>query len=106
MRLIKPLVQLPILFDADALTAEVRALPAAAWDPHPNGFPANDAPRLVSPDGKPTDALRWAMAPTEHLLASPYIKQLMSALGTEWGRSRLMRLGAGSQVPPHIDCHY
>jgi len=106
MRLIKPLVQLPILFDAAALEAEVRALPAASWTPHPTGYPGNDAARLVSPGGKPTDALDGAMAPTEHLRASSYMQEVMAALGGVWGRSRLMGLGAGAQVPPHIDCHY
>ena len=73
MRLTKPLVRLPILFDAGRLAAEVTALPTSAWDPHPNGFPGNEAVRLVSPEGKATDALRGAMGPTEHLLASPYM---------------------------------
>ena len=30
----------------------------------------------------------------------------MHELGGVWGRSRLMGLAAGAEVPPHIDCHY
>jgi hypothetical protein len=46
------------------------------------------------------------MRPTEHLLASPYIMGVMRELGGVWGRSRLMGLAAGAEVPAHIDCHY
>jgi hypothetical protein len=62
--------------------------------------------RLVSPGGEPTDALRGTMAATEHLLRSPYIMEVMGWLGGTWGRSRLMGLGVGAEVPPHVDCHY
>ena len=106
MRLQEPLLKLPIRFDADALAQEVRTLSPTAWDPHPTGFAGNEAVRLVSPNGQPTDALRGAMAPTEHLLRSPCMMQVMRELGGVWGRSRLMALAAGAQVPPHVDCHY
>jgi hypothetical protein len=102
----QPLVRLPIRFDTEALEAEVKALPAAAWVPHPNKFPGNDAVRLITPDGEPTDVLQGSMAPTEYLQACPYIMEIMGELGGVWGRSRLMGLAAGSEVPPHIDSHY
>ncbi len=106
MELGRPLLKLPIAFDAAALEAEVRALPKSAWVPHPTGFAGNEAVRLITPGGRPTDDLSGAMGPTEQLLACPYMMEAMAAIGSVWGRSRLMGLGAGADVPPHIDSHY
>lgn len=106
MRLSKPLLQLPILFDAEKLAAEVEALPASAWRPHPTGFVGNEGVPLISPGGAITDAFEGPMAPTENLDRLPYIKALMADLGCVWGRSRLMGLGPGAEVPEHIDVHY
>ena len=106
MRLTQPLLKLPIRFDAEALAAEVRALPDSAWDPHPTGFKGNEAVRLVTPGGAPTDAIAGAMAPTPHLLRSPYMMEAMAELGGVWGRSRLMGLAPGAEVPAHVDAHY
>ena len=106
MRLTQPLLQLPIRFDSDALAAEVRALPASAWDPHPTGFVGNEAVRLVTPHGELTDAIEGPMAPTEHLRRCPRILAVMAELGGVWGRSRLMALAPGAEVPAHVDAHY
>jgi hypothetical protein len=106
MRFKRPLLRLPIRFDVDALTREVTSLPRSAWVPHPNAFPGNDAVRLVTPGGLPSDALEGPMAPTEQLRACAYILELMSELGGTWGRSRLMGLASGAEVPPHVDSHY
>jgi len=106
MRLSKPLLQLPICFDAELLAAEVNALPPAAWMPHPHGYVGNEAVPLVSVGGGMNDAIDGAMAATEHLERCPYIKAVMRELGGVWGRSRLMGLASGSQVPPHVDINY
>ena len=106
MRLAQPLLQLPIGFDADALAAEVRALPESAWDPHPTGFVGNEAVRLVTPHGELTDAIEGPMAPTGYLLRCPYVMRVMAELGGVWGRSRLMALAPGAEVPAHVDAHY
>ena len=106
MQLDRPFLKLPIRFDADLLAAEVRALPASAWDPHPTGFAGNEAVKLVSPGGRLTDELEGPMAPTEHLQRCAYIQQVMAELDGVWGRSRLMGLAAGAEVPEHIDTHY
>jgi hypothetical protein len=106
MELARPLVRLPIRFDAQALEREVRALPQSAWVPHPTGYVGNEAVRLITPGGRPTDDLDGEMGPTEQLLACPYVMQAMAAIGSVWGRSRFMGLGAGADVPPHIDSHY
>lgn len=106
MRLSKPLLQLPIRFDADRLAAEVSALPPSAWMPHPTGFVGNEAVPLVSPGGAMTDAFDGPMAPTEQLKRLPYVMALMGELDGVWGRSRLMALAAGAVVPEHFDVHY
>jgi hypothetical protein len=106
VRFSRPLLQLPIRFDADVLAAEVSALPPSAWVPHPQGFPGNDAVQLVSVDGALNDDMAGPMAATEHLRRLPYTMRLMEELGGVWGRSRLMGLGPGAVVPAHVDIHY
>ena len=106
VRLTKPFLKLPIRFDADALAAEVRALPSSAWVPHPNGFAGNEAVRLVTSGGSATDELVGAMAPTENLQRCDYVRQIMGEIGGVWGQGRLMGLAPGREVPSHIDIHY
>jgi len=106
MRLDTPFLKLPIRFDPDALAAEVRALPDLAWSAHPTGFVGNEAVRLVSPGGQQTDDFSGQMAPTPQLRLCPYIQEIMAEIGGVWGRSRLMGLAAGADVPLHIDTHY
>ena len=102
----QPFLKLPIRFDAEALAKEVRALPAEAWTPHPTGYVGNEAVRLISPFGEPTDDIQGPMEPTEWLLKCDYIQETMAAIGAVWGRSRLMGLAAGREVPSHIDINY
>lgn len=106
MQLSQPFLKLPLRFDADALEAEVRALPSSSWVPHATGFPGNEAVRLVTVGGQPTDAFEGPMRPTEQLGSCPYIREVMAELGGVWGRSRLMGLGIGAEVPEHVDAHY
>ena len=106
MRLTQPFLKLPLRFDTATLEREVRALPESAWVPHATGFPGNEAVRLVTVMGQPTDAFEGPMRPTEHLARCPYIMEVMAELGGVWGRSRLMGLGAGAEVPEHVDAHY
>ena len=102
----QPFLKLPIRFDAEALAAEVRALPPEAWTPHPTAYVGNEAVRLITPFGKPTDDIEGPMAATEWLERCDYIQQVMAAIGGVWGRSRLMGLAAGGEVPQHIDINY
>ena len=106
MRLKQPFLKLPIRFDADALAAEVRALPPAAWTPHPTGYVGNEAVRLITPNGEPTDAIEGPMAPTPQLQRCNYVREIMAEIGGVWGRSRFMGLAPGREVPPHIDINY
>ncbi len=106
MRFDQPFIKLPIRFDAATLEREVRALPPASWVPHPTGFPGNDAVRLVTVGGQPTDAFEGPMRPTENLARCAYIREVMAELDGVWSRSRLMGLGPGAEVPLHVDSHY
>lgn len=106
MRLNQPLLKLPKSFCAETLAAEVRALPASAWVPHPGNYPGNDAVLLVTPEGTTTNGFVGQMAATEHLRACPYVMEVMADIGAVWGRSRLMGLAPGANVPPHVDVNY
>ena len=107
MKLDHPFLQLPVSFDAGVLAREIEALGPEVWRPHPQGFPGNDALTLISVDGDPaSDAVHGPMRPTPHLLACPYLMQVMHSLGAVWGRSRLMRLAGQAEVTPHVDINY
>ncbi len=106
MRLDRPLLKLPRRYCADSLAAEIAALPPSAWLPHPGKLPGNDAVPLITPGGTVSNGFAGAMAPTEALRACPYIMQIMADLGAVWGRSRLMGLAAGADVPEHVDVGY
>ncbi|MDR3508852.1 MAG: aspartyl/asparaginyl beta-hydroxylase domain-containing protein [Caulobacteraceae bacterium] len=106
MRLSRPFFQLPVLFDVARLQAEVAALPAQAWAPHPDRVPGNSAARLISVGGGETDASQGRMLPTPWLEAMPYLRQVLAGFGVVWSRSRLMRLAPGVGVPEHADINY
>lgn len=106
MYLTKPLLRLPLRFDAATLAQEIDALPTEAWTEHPQGYRGNDAVRFVTVDGALTDAIGVPMAPTAWLDDCPYVKTVMAALGAVWGRCRLMRLAPGAIVPPHVDVDF
>jgi len=107
MKLRVRFLQLPVIFDAERLAREVAAIPESAWRPHPQGYPGNDALTLVTTNGDPnSDARNGAMGPTPHLLACPYLMQVLDTIGATWGRSRLMRLSGAAEVTPHVDTDY
>jgi len=106
VRIDRPLLKLPIGFDGNRLAQEAAALPADAWMAHPQKFDGNVAVPLVSPGGAMTDQWAGPMAPTPLLERCPYVMDVMRALDSTWGRSRLMGLEAGSIVPEHVDIHY
>jgi len=107
MKLQVPFLQLPLAFDAEALAAEVGAIPESSWRPHPQGFFGNDALTLITTGGDAdNDALSGVMRPTAHLERCPYLMQVLDSVGATWGRTRLMRLSGQAEVTPHVDIHY
>jgi hypothetical protein len=106
VRLPRPFYRLPVRFDADRLLAELRAVPAGAWVPHPNEIPGNSSVRLISAGGGANDDVTGRMRPTAELAAMPYVRQVLASFGVVWSRSRLMRLAPGAAVPLHADINY
>jgi hypothetical protein len=106
MQLAKPFFRLPRRFDVERLRAEVAAMPADAWAPHPRGIPGNTSVRLVSAEGGENDRLDGDMRATPHLSRAPYIRQLLASFAVPWSRTRLLRLAPGATVPKHADTNY
>jgi hypothetical protein len=106
MKLEAPFIKLPFRFDAARLQDEIAALHADAWARHPNNLDGNSALRLITVGGGENDDVAGPMAPTPHLLASPYLQQVLAHFGVVWSRSRLMKLGPGATVPQHTDINY
>lgn len=107
MKLQAPFTQLPLLFDADVLAREVTAIDESDWKPHPQGFAGNSMLPLVAVDGDPAnETFAGQMLPTPHLLACPYLQQVIASFGATVGRSRLMRLSGQAEVSRHFDQGY
>lgn len=107
MKLQVPFIQLPLLFDAEALAREVLAIDESWWRPHPDHLPGNSMLPLVAVDGDPAnEAFVGPMRPTPHLQACPYLQQVIASFGATVGRSRLMRLSGQAEVTTHIDQGY
>lgn len=108
MKLPVPFIQLPLLFDAKTLAAEIAAFDESLWRPHPSAMPGNSALPLAAVDGDPArgDALEGPMRPTPALERSPYLRQVLANLGVVLGRIRLMRLSGRAEVEQHVDLDY
>jgi len=108
MKLPAPFIQLPLLFDANALAAEIDALDEGLWQPHPTGLPGNTALPLVAVEGDPArgDDLTGVMRPTPALEHCVYMRQVLESLGVVLGRVRLMRLAPGAEVAAHADTNH
>ena len=107
MRLDVPFIRLPITLDADALEAEILAIPEESWQPHPEGMAGNSALILVSVGGDPEGhGVDGPMQPTPILASLPAVTNVLAgltALGCPIGRTRLMRIDTESEVTPHVD---
>ena len=106
MDIARPFIRLPFSFDADRLAEEAHGLAESAWLPHPSGMKGNSAVPLISRDGAENDEFDGAMAPTRHLHACQYTRQVMASFDEVLGRSRLMRLEPGAEVSVHVDFNY
>jgi hypothetical protein len=106
VRLPRPFFRLPVRFDVARLRAEVDALPAECWAPHPNRIPGNTCVRLISAEGGENDDTAGRMLPTPHLERLPYVRQILASFGVVWSRSRLLRLAPAAGVPQHSDINH
>jgi uncharacterized protein (TIGR03032 family) len=107
VRLPTEFVKLPVRVDADALAAEVAALPEQIWREHPEGAAGNTAVPLVGREGDPfDDAVVGPMAPTPYLAHLPYAAKIMASLGSVIGRTRLMRIEEEGHLDDHVDTNY
>jgi hypothetical protein len=106
VHLTHPFYRFPFRFDVDRLCAEIAAIPESAWREHHEGFEGNSALTLITTNGSDNDDIEPPMRPTEHLLRSPYMMQVLAQFRTLHGRARLMRLAPHAGVPPHIDIQY
>jgi len=107
VKLQAPFIQLPLLFDAEALAREVLAIDESEWKPHPQGFAGNSMLPLVAVNGDPADeTFAGRMLPTPYLRACPYLAQVIASFEAVVGRSRLMRLAGQAEVSRHFDQGY
>jgi hypothetical protein len=102
----KPFIRLPYSFDAAKLAAEISDLDDSAWMVHPTRMTGNSAVALLSRDGRDNDDFAGTMSETKHLASCPYVRQVMASFGEVLGRSRIMKLAAGSEVSQHVDFNY
>ncbi len=106
MKLPREFIRLPLLFDAKRMADEVAAMPSQAWQAHPTNYAGNSAVPLISVNGEANDFFAGPMGETAWLQQSPYLRQVLSQFQVVFGRSRLMGLRGGSQVPRHSDINY
>jgi hypothetical protein len=106
MKLAREFIRLPLSFDADRLAKEVEAMPREAWQAHPLSYAGNSAVPLISVNGEANDFFAGPMAETPWLTQSPYLRQVLASFAVVFGRSRLMGLRGGSEVPKHSDINY
>jgi uncharacterized protein (TIGR03032 family) len=107
MQLEHEFIRLPLHFDAAALRVEAEAFGEEAWRPHPDGHRGNWVLPLVAIDGDPeNDGVKGRLEPTPYLVRSPYLRQVLGALGAPIGRACLMRVDGNSEATEHVDVNY
>jgi hypothetical protein len=107
MRLDQAFVRLPLRVDAARLHEEIAALGEDVWRDHPEGAPGNSAVPLLAVGGDPqNETTKGPMAPTPVLAHLPYTRQVLAALGSTIGRSRLMRIEHETELSSHVDINH
>ncbi|ARN76130.1 aspartyl/asparaginyl beta-hydroxylase domain-containing protein [Oceanicoccus sagamiensis] len=106
MRLASEFVKLPFRFDVDQLAKELSVVNKNDWIPHPGALAGNFSIPLISLNGEVNDLFNGEMKPTPTLLQSPYFRQVIASFDEVFGRSRLMRLDGGHDIPIHTDVNY
>lgn len=102
----QPFIRLPYTFDAERLADEIGGIADSAWMPHPQRMTGNSAVALISRDGTDNDDFNGRMQETGHLQGCVYLRQVLASFDEVLGRSRLMKLAAGSEVAQHVDFNY
>jgi len=95
--------RLPITINSERLQREMHFIDSEEWINHPNGFVGNSALPLVSVNGEDNHEVSGPMAPCPRTAKMPYLMKVLASLNTVIGRTRLMRISAGSGVPRHCD---
>lgn len=103
MKLAHEFIKLPLLFDVKQMQEEIKTFSNVDWVPHHQGFNGNYSVPLISVNGTSNNLFKGPMKPTSELNKLMYIQQIISSFGEVCGRSRLMRLDAGAEVPLHCD---
>lgn len=86
---------------------EVAQFSELDWRPHPEKHAGNSALPLVAVSGDPAnDGVKGQMLPTPHLNRTPYLRQVLAALGAPIGRTRLMRIDGNGEAKAHADVNY
>jgi Aspartyl/Asparaginyl beta-hydroxylase/SEC-C motif len=106
MKLDAEFYRLPYRFDVPRLVKEVASVPDGGWIEHPDRHRGNMALPLISLNGEDNDLFHGPMRVTPHLQRLEYIQQVLASLGEVYGRSRLMQLAPGCEVPLHTDTNY
>lgn len=106
MKLPHEFTQLPVTFDIAALQNDVAQFSENEWVAHHEGFKGNSAIPLLSVQGGQNNLFSGPVAPTSALKRSPYLQQVIASFNEIVGRSRLMRLAPGAEVPLHSDINY
>src|SRR5437762_2521344 len=107
MKLDSEFCKLPLRFDAARLAEEVAQFTAADWRAHPQGHAGNSAVPLIAVNGDPAnDGVQGPMQPTPALARCPYIRQVLAALQSVLGRTRLMRIVGNGEATAHVDTNY
>jgi hypothetical protein len=107
MKLDTEFCKLPLRFDAARLSEEVAQFAPADWRVHPQGHAGNSAVPLIAVDGDPAnDSVKGPMRPTPALARCPYLRQVLAALRSVLGRTRLMRIVGNGEATAHVDTNY
>jgi hypothetical protein len=106
MKLAHEFFKLPLSFDVARMQEEISHFSASDWHQHHEGFKGNSAVPLISVNGEVNNDFKGAMLATSALKKSNYLQQIIASFEEVFGRSRLMKLEAGSEVPLHSDINY
>lgn len=106
MKLKREFYQLPLQFDLERMQQEIAQFSDSEWVPHHENFKGNSAIPLISVNGEFNNDFKGIMQPTSALLRCEYLQQVIASFGEVVGRTRLMKLEAGCEVPLHSDINY